>query len=86
MPVAQEAEWAFCLSEGRWFESRLLRSACCSVLGQDAKPRVTPDGCSIGLQMCVYEFHSSLASWHFIEKGALLVTKEQIRNECGTAC
>ncbi len=38
------------------FDSRLFRSAFSSVLGQDTEPQIAPDGCPIGVWMC-------LSSW-----------------------
>ena len=47
--VAQEVERVVHQSEDRRFESRLLQSACRSVLGQDTEPQIAPEGCAIGV-------------------------------------
>ncbi len=47
--VAQEVERVIYLSEGQWFDSRLLWSACQSVLGQNTEPKTAYDGCAIGV-------------------------------------
>ncbi len=39
-----------------WFNPRLLRSTCRSVLGQDTEPQIAPDGRTICVRMCVNEF------------------------------
>lgn len=45
--VAQEVEHVSYESEGWWFDPRLLRPACQSILWHDAEPRAAPDGCWI---------------------------------------
>lgn len=54
--VAQEVEWVVYLSDGWCFNLQLLRCTYQSVLGQDTEPQIAPNGCYIGVRMCVYEF------------------------------
>jgi len=49
LALAQEMEWVVHLSEGRWFNPRLLQSTCRSVLGQGTEARIASDGCSISI-------------------------------------
>ncbi len=74
--VAQKAERVICQSEGGCFDPQLFLSASWSVLGQDSELQIGPDGCSIGVWMCVYEFlKSRLALWR---EATLPLVRDQV--------
>ncbi len=51
--VAQQVQQVVDHSEGWQDDPRLLWSTCRGVLGQDTEPQIAPDGCTIGVKVCV---------------------------------